>query len=58
MCLEVNDDEWYLDSGCSRHMMREESQFKSLKIKEGGEVAFRGDGKEKIIGIDDIGNSS
>ena len=36
----------------------QESHFKSLKIKEGGEVDFRGDEKGKIIGIGDIGNTS
>ena len=47
-----------MDSGCSRHMTGQESHFKTLKIKEGGEVAFGGDGKEKIIGIGNIGNTS
>ena len=39
-------------------MMGQESHFKSLKLKEGGEVAFGGDGKGKIIGMDIIGNTS
>ena len=34
----------YLDSGCSRHMTGEEFQFRSLKLKEGGEVTYGGDG--------------
>ena len=58
VCLEAIGEQWYLDSGCSRHMTGQESHFKSLKIKDGGEVAFGGDGKEKIIGIGDIGNTS
>ena len=58
MCLEINDGLWYLDSGCSKHKTGQESQFRSLKLKEGGEVAFGGDEKEKIIRLDDIGNST
>ena len=58
MYLEVNDGHWYIDSGCSRHMTGQESQSKSLKFKEGGEVAFGGNGKGKIIGIGNIGNST
>ena len=58
MYLEANDDKWYLDSGCSRHMTREECQFRSLKLKEGGEVAFRGDRKRKNIEVGDIGKST
>ena len=56
--LEVNHGNWYLYSECSRHMMGQESQFSSLKLKEGGEIAFSGDEKEKIIKIGDIGQST
>ena len=58
MYLEANGEYWYLDSRCSRHMIGQESHFKSLKIKDGGEVAFGGDEKGKIIRIGDIGNTS
>ena len=34
---------WYIDSGCSRHMIGDKSLFKSLKEKEDGYVTF-GDG--------------
>ena len=34
---------WYLDSGCSRHMIRDKSLFKTLKEKEDSYVTF-GDG--------------
>ena len=47
ICLEANDGLWYLDSGFSRHMMGQESQFKSLKLKEGEKIAFGEDEKEK-----------
>ena len=55
---------WYLDSGCSRHMTRDCSHFKTFKPKRGGNVTF-GDGsksqiKGKIIisllGLPDIEN--
>ena len=39
-------------------MTGQESHFKSLKIEDGGEVAFGGNEKWKIIGIGDIGNTS
>ena len=39
-------------------MTGQESHFKSLKIKDEGEVTFGGDEKEKIIGIGAIGNTS
>ena len=58
VCLEAIGEHWYLDSGCSRHMTGQESHFKSLKIEDGGEVAFGGNEKGKIIGIGDIGNTS
>ena len=34
---------WYLDNGCSRHMIGDKSLFKTLKEKEDGYVTF-GDG--------------
>ena len=34
---------WYLDNGCSRHMTRDKSLFKSLKEKEDGYVTFGDD---------------
>ena len=55
---------WYLDSGCSRHMIGERSLFKVFESKKGGNVTF-GDGsksqiKEKGIislpGLPDIAN--
>ena len=39
---------WYLDSGCSRHMTRDKSLFKSLKEKEDGFVTF-GDGSHSQV---------
>ena len=39
---------WYLDSGCSRHMTRGKSLFKSLKEKVGDYVTF-GDGSHAQV---------
>ena len=41
---------WYLNSGCSRHMIGDKSLFKTLKEKEDGYVTF-GDGSySKVLG--------
>ena len=39
---------WYLDSGCSRHMTRDQSLFKVFESKKGGNVTF-GDGSKSQI---------
>ena len=39
---------WYLDSGCSRHMTRDQSLFKVFESKKGGNVTF-GDGRKSQI---------
>jgi hypothetical protein len=43
------EDEWFIDSGCSSHMTRDQSKFFSLK-KKGGNVAFGDDSSTKILG--------
>jgi len=45
---------WYLDSGCSQHMIGERS-FLNLKPHEEWAVFFGGIGKGKIFGIGKIG---
>ena len=59
ICLKSTkkNSQWYLDSGCSRHIMGDKDQFITLKVKEEGNVTFRDNAKGKIIGIDKIGNS-
>ena len=48
---------WFLDSGFSRHMTGDKSNFLSLTAFDGGRVAF-GNGKfGKIIGVGKIGKS-
>jgi hypothetical protein len=43
------EDEWYIDSGCSSHMTRDQEKFINLKRK-GGNVAFGDDSSAKILG--------
>ncbi|GJV02497.1 zf-CCHC domain-containing protein [Tanacetum coccineum] len=47
-CLEP--DEWIKDSGCSKHMTGNRSLFSTYKAYDGGNVVFRSNLKEKIIG--------
>ena len=44
MCL------WYLDSGCSRHMIGDRSLVKVFKSKKGGNVTFGDRSKSQIKG--------
>ena len=41
---------WYLDSGCSRHMIGDRSLFKVFKSKKGGNVTFSDGSKSQIKG--------
>jgi hypothetical protein len=43
------EDEWYIDSGCSSHMTGDQDKFINLKRK-GGNVAFGDDSSTKILG--------
>jgi hypothetical protein len=43
------EDEWYIDSGCSSDMIGDQDKFISLKRK-GGNVAFGDDSSAKILG--------
>ncbi|RVW85482.1 hypothetical protein CK203_044070 [Vitis vinifera] len=63
MCfMAINDldegskkDKWFLDSGCSRHMTRDESKFAFLTKRKGGYVTFGDNSKGRIIGQGNIG---
>jgi hypothetical protein len=43
------EDEWFIDSGCSSHMTKYQRKFVSLK-KKSGNVAFGDDSSTKILG--------
>ena len=52
-----NKQLWYVDSGCSRHMTGEKSNFLSLTASEGGSVAFENNKFGTVVGIGKIGES-
>jgi hypothetical protein len=43
------EDEWYIENGCSSHMIGDQDKFIILKRK-GGNVAFGDDSSAKILG--------
>jgi hypothetical protein len=43
------EDEWFIDSGCSSHITGDQRKFVTLK-KKGGNVAFGDDSSTKILG--------
>ena len=48
---------WHADSGCSRHMTGEQSNFLSLTASDGGSVAFENGKSRTIVDIGKIGES-
>ncbi|XP_075098043.1 uncharacterized protein LOC142175357 [Nicotiana tabacum] len=49
--------QWYMDSGCSRHMTGSTNDFLSLKVIQGGSVSFRNGKKGYILGLGRIGKT-
>jgi len=52
-----NNQLWFIDSGCSRHMIGERSNFLSLTASQGGSVAFKNGKSGTIVGIGKIDKS-
>ena len=51
IALKANSSNlWYLDSGCSRHMMGNKSFFETLVMEEGGCVTLGDGSKKRVIG--------
>ena len=48
---------WYLDSGCLRHIIGDESLFQQLDRNKSGDVSFGDNSKGAIRGIGTIGNN-
>ena len=48
---------WFLDSGCSRHLTGDKSNFLSLAAFDGGRVAVENGKSRKIVGVGKIGKS-
>jgi hypothetical protein len=46
---EEEEDEWYIDSGCSTHMNGDQNKFINLN-KKGGSVAFGDESSVKVLG--------
>ena len=55
--LQSKEKKWYLDSGCSRHMIGNKLWFINLKPKDGGLVKFADGIKSKVIGICNVGKN-
>jgi hypothetical protein len=47
---QSNTSQWYIDSGCSKHMTGDQNIFLTLKKTKGGNVMFGNDNSTKIIG--------
>ena len=52
------ESEWYLDSGCSKHMTGDSKLFSKLEKKNGGNVTFGDNAKGKVVGIGTISKDS
>ncbi|RVX02284.1 hypothetical protein CK203_028373 [Vitis vinifera] len=55
---ELDEDKWFLDSGCSRQMTGDEFKFGFLTKRNGGYVTFGDNAKGRIIGQGNIGNDT
>jgi len=51
-CFAENQqkNQWYLDSGCSKHMTGDVAQFTSLKLKVEGHVTYGDNNRGRILG--------
>ncbi|KAI4312628.1 hypothetical protein MLD38_037432 [Melastoma candidum] len=56
LCLriEAKENEWYLDNGCSKHMIGDPSKFSNLTLQNGGFISFGNNNKGSIIGTGTI----
>lgn len=50
LCLNSEDDKWYIDNGCFHHMLGDSSIFFFLKRNESDHVAFEGDEPPTMLG--------
>ncbi|XP_070005272.1 uncharacterized protein [Nicotiana sylvestris] len=49
--------QWFMDSGCSKHMTGNTTDFLSLKVVQGGNVSFGNGKKGYILGVGKVGRS-
>jgi hypothetical protein len=45
---------WYVDSGCSKHMTSDRDKFLTLRKERDGSVSLKNDDSTKIIGKDTV----
>ncbi|XP_068486648.1 uncharacterized protein [Phaseolus vulgaris] len=50
-------NQWYLDSGCSKHMTGDMAQFTSLKLKAEGHVTYGDNNRGRILGRGNVGTA-
>ena len=49
---------WYIDSGCSKHMTGDASNFTHISPKKSGHVTYGDHNKGRILGVGKIGTNS
>lgn len=49
---------WYIDSGCSKHMTGDASNFTHISPKKSGHVTYGDNNKGRILGVGKIGTNS
>ena len=54
----IKKNQWYLDSGCSRHMTGDLTKFTSLKLKEEGHVTYGDNNRGRILGRGTVGTGN
>jgi hypothetical protein len=50
MYAQDKGSQWYIDSGCSKHMTGDQNKFLTLKEEKGGNVTFRYNASARIVG--------
>ena len=50
LCSFENEDEWYIDNGCSHHMSGDKNKFESLKNNKDGTVILGNSAPTKVLG--------
>ena len=48
---------WYIDSGCSKHMMGDAAKFTHISPKNSGHVTYGDNNKGKILRVGKIGTN-
>ncbi|XP_070020263.1 intracellular protein transport protein USO1-like [Nicotiana sylvestris] len=55
--MKGSSQQWYMDSGCLKHMTGSKNDFLSVKALQGGSVSFGNGKKGYILGVGRIGKS-